>query len=864
MVKRPLLILPTPEPIAAPKGGGGSGNLRLPTKQSQVSTFGPFFNRLHQAFLEGTKAAMELRDDPSSLSPDRVIVFEIGGTITDFFKAVARVDGLEFMAEYESDFPPDENFAIKDTRKGKTGEVRTDKTIKGRFYLAMPDLRAFGELLSLWDRWGKGLPFDKGLAPFKHLFAQLHALLPWGPLDRIPEETVQFWQEELARTPGRPVRTEVELWFRQSPDARKRVTEDFYALVNATGGAVVHEVIIPEIAYHGALIDIPAGEIPYLIKRHGVQLVLADDVMFLRPQSLFIGPSEAETIEDASIAERSGSPSVGHPIAALLDGVPIQAHTLLVNRLILDDPDDLQSRALVSRRFHGTAMASLILHGDLNAQESPLDRPLYVRPLMSALQDQSEQTDRNRLLIDTIYRGVMRIKGSDWEEATAPTVFLVNLSMGDIRRPFTRIMSPIARLLDFLSEKYGILFLVSAGNVSTPLTIPGFADWAAFERAPLDIREKAVLQALNSAKHERSILSPAESLNALTIGAQHHDDVSPRRMPVHAVDPFGDHLLPNVSSALGLGYRRGVKPEIYLPGGREHIRMNQSGDGLVVSIAFPQRLYGLSAAAPDPTGQGRPGYVALSDGTSSATALATRAAHQIFDALMDSGSMLADMDPQFYAVVVKSLLVHRASWNDKADLLKDLCGPEDKRKYVERSENASRFLGFGVPDIKSAMECAANRATLVGYGILPPNHAHSYRIPLPPCLERVTDPRSLTVTIAWFSPIKPGYQKYRCVRLEAAPLFGPVEVLGVERLNQQPADAMVKRGTIFHEHFHGAKAVPFIDDGHLGLRVWCKEDAGGVDDSIRYGIAISIESESAIPIYDEIEQRLRVAPRPRR
>jgi len=29
---------------------------------------------------------------------------------------------------------------------------------------------------------------------------------------------------------------------------------------------------------------------------------------------------------------------------------------------LLDDPDDLQSRALVSRRIHGTAMASLILH----------------------------------------------------------------------------------------------------------------------------------------------------------------------------------------------------------------------------------------------------------------------------------------------------------------------------------------------------------------------------------------------------------------------------------------------------------------------------------------------------------------------
>lgn len=64
--------------------------------------------------------------------------------------------------------------------------------------------------------------------------------------------------------------------------------------------------------------------------------------------------------------------------------------------------------------------------------------------------------------------------------------------------------------------------------------------------------------------------------------------------------------------------------------------------------------------------------------------------------------------------------------------------------------------------------------------------------------------------------------------------------------------------------FSWSEAVPFIDDGHLGLTVWCKEDAGGVENAIRYGIAITIEAEAAIPIYNEIEQRLGVTPRPRR
>ena len=41
---------------------------------------------------------------------------------------------------------------------------------------------------------------------------------------------------------------------------------------------------------------------------------------------------------------------------------------------MVDDPADT--------RRHGTAMASLILHGDLAANERSLPKPLYVRPIL--------------------------------------------------------------------------------------------------------------------------------------------------------------------------------------------------------------------------------------------------------------------------------------------------------------------------------------------------------------------------------------------------------------------------------------------------------------------------------------------------
>ena len=862
MAERPLLVLPRPDLVAPPRRVGGGSKPHLPPKDTQVARFGPGFARLREFLTSRADHPIELRADPTSLAPDRVIVFEIAGSVDDFTRAVSRVPGFEFMAEYDTEKPPDDRFAEKDARKGREGQVRTDKQVTGRFYLAMPDVEALRQLVSMWERWQRGDPLGRGFAPFQHVFAQLRDLRPWGAKDRIPDETIAYWREEMARLPDRPVRTEVELWFFKNEVRRQQASQTLATLTTAAGGGIIHEAVIPEIAYHGVLIDIPAAELPALMERREVNIALADDVMFLRPQSLLLAPLETDAVEDGTLGGRQGQPSSNEPIAALLDGVPLQGHALLVNRLLLDDPDDLQSQALVSRRVHGTAMASLIIHGDLNAQEPPLERPLYVRPLMLAPAEGSERALGDRLLIDTVYRAVLRMKGSEGEEAAAPAVFLVNLSMGDVRRPFSGLISPLARLLDFLSARYGIMFLVSGGNVAAKLALTGFATWTDFEAADTNVRERAVLTALNDAKHERTILSPGESLNALTIGAQHYDNIRDRPRSYIALDPFDDDQLPNPSSALGLGFLGTIKPDIYLPGGREHLRMLGSGGHVEAGFSSPARLFGLNAAAPDASGQARLNQTALIDGTSSATALGTRAAHRVFDALMDreGGSLLADMPPEFYAVAVKALLVHRAQWNHKSRLLKEICGPADGRRWRECGENASRFLGFGIPNVAEILDCAPNRATLVGFGALRSAQAHNYRIPLPGSLERVTDPRALTVTIAWLSPMRPGYQSYRRVKLEAEP-SEPLVSLGVNRWAEQPPDDAVKKGTVFHERFFGEHAVLFIDDGHLALRVWCKDDAGDDIQATRYAIAVTIETETPIPVYTEIQQRLRVRPR---
>jgi hypothetical protein len=194
-----------------------------------------------------------------------------------------------------------------------------------------------------------------------------------------------------------------------------------------------------------------------------------------------------------------------------------------------------------------------------------------------------ERTPDNRLLVDVIHQAVRRIKAGDGDEpAAAPQVVVINLSLADEKRPFARIMSPLGRLLDYLSWRYSVLFLVSAGNITDRLRIEGYATWGAFEDATPEDREKAVFASLNAQKSQRTLLSPAEAMNALTIGAAHSGSAFNGAHPAGRIDPFTTDDVANIISAMGLGFKKVVKPELLFSGGRAPVTMVASGDQLEV------------------------------------------------------------------------------------------------------------------------------------------------------------------------------------------------------------------------------------------------------------------------------------------
>jgi len=241
--------------------------------------------------------------------------------------------------------------------------------------------------------------------------------------------------------------------------------------VTEAGGQCVSHAAIPEIDYHGVLVDLPANAVQITLRaiatNGDTKLLRSPDVKYFCSLGQIVLPRPVESQTDRF---RSQPLPAGDPIVALLDGLPLENHFALRDRLIIDDPDGFSERYDAAEQRHGTAMASLIVHGELDANEDVLQRPVYIRPIMYPRDPdldgkRLEWLPDDQLAIDLTHRALRRMLEGDGETpAVAPTIKAINLSVGDSSQLFDRELSPWARLLDWLAWKYRVLFVVSAGN----------------------------------------------------------------------------------------------------------------------------------------------------------------------------------------------------------------------------------------------------------------------------------------------------------------------------------------------------------------------------------------------------------------
>lgn len=850
----PLLIFPNRANTERQRLRGGGGRPLTPGIDRQRERVAPQLTSLRRAF---EAKRLQLQQAAPLENPELVLILEVVGTVGDFARAVGLVPGLEWLLELAEDqIPPDDDFHEED-------EAKRGNALSGRLYVLGSNQEALTQLMSLWNRYQQNpsASLDRGLAPFKHVFEQLRTIRPWDASDRVDDDMRAYWQEQVDG--GQDfIRFEIETWLFTSNAKNASARMEIDTLVRELGGRILSSALIEEIAYHGLLVELPADAVQAILTGEVPELLLSDRIMFFRPKAQSITGTAAE-LETTSTPSPL-TPTELPPVVALLDGLPLGNHTLLAGRLIIDDPDGWEAGYAATDRVHGTAMASLILHGELDSPGASLTRKLYARPIMRPdptdqfHSPRREQTPDDVLLIDLIHRAVKRIcEGDAGQAPAASSVRIINLSMGDSHRIFVRDMSPWARLLDWLSHRYSVLFVVSAGNDPSPLAL----DTPRHSLGGLtqQDREALAFTAMIRESAQRRLMAPAESINSLTIGGLHADAAPAIQIP-NRFDLFPSNGLSPLSR-VGHGYRRAIKPDVLMPGGRV-LHMEQligAPEATVVEVASLGSRPGHRTAVPPPPG-GDLSATSYCRGTSNAAALTSRAAAQIYEALEGLRAEFQDAPgPEYDAVLLKALLVHGASWGDYSAMLIDnrpdlQAIANGNRRGRAQKDFVTRWLGYGPLNVERAITCTEQYATLLGTGELAAEEAFEFSAPLPPSLAGTRAWRRVTVTLAWLSPIHPRHQAYRRARLWVSQ---PGAELRVRRRNSVDNNAAT-RGTVQHEILEGEDAVAYVDGDRFVCKVNCAADAGALTGKVRFALCVSLEVaiDAGIPIYQEIRERI--------
>lgn len=854
---RRLLAFGPPVASSIPTQPPGSRSVpprpRGPGAARQGARLTPRFQILQDALAAGRAVLTDVATDPD---PELVVVFDLVGSAENFARAVAKVPGLEFLAELEEDdAEPDEDFYLAK----QDGSI--DDAVPESLYMVMTNARAVTELITLFHRWeaDPSARFERGLNPLRDAFALLRDVRRWGPSDRVRETgLLREWQETVQLVGGAQsgVRVEVELWFRADATRRVAAQAAVASLIEAGGGTVVHTSVLEGIGYHAVLADLPHQAVEAVLADgpEAIELLTTDAVMFVVPAQPMTIPGLQ--LADTELPVLSGrAVTTGAPRVALLDGVPLTNHAALVDRLVVDDPDDVASRYTSGRRQHGTAMASLIAHGDLTQPGPPLPTRIYLRPIFEPhpASGHNETVIQRELLVDLVHRVFRRMfDGEGGRPPTAPSVRIVSLSVGDPARVFVRRLSPLAKLLDWLAHRYNLLILVSAGNHPIEATVP-----TAALSDPKVLQSVLLGDARGRALHRR-LLAPAEAVNVLTVGAV-HDDAWSGDLPDTVLSGI-EVGMPALYSAVGAGYRRAVKPEILMPGGRSLFQRPPAVGSDTVTLRpanIAARGPGMLVAAPGVAGE--PTATAYLHGTSNATALGSRAAHQIFDVLdgvLPEAGEFPFPDPQYHPVLAKTLLVHSASWGELRSRLSDALSldPGTARRDV------TQMVGYGPVDSDRVASATRTRVLLLGAGSIVRDQRHRFTLPLPPALASTAEWRRLTITLGWLSAINPRTQRHRMAKLSFQP---PRTELGVKRT--QATHYSVVRGTLQHEVLEGQAAVAFAAGEALTVDVDCRVGAGKLPSPVRYGLAVSLEMAATVRVdlHAQVQEQLQARARQR-
>lgn len=845
--EKPLLVFPEFVEADRERKKSGFRKIHLPDHESQKKRLIPVLQSLQSLIIQPS---------PDSITPEYSLVFETIGDPSSFLIAIRHLNKdsseIEFLLELpDGEIESFDDFYFEDNKGNKIA----NRQIPQKVFCVMANSKAIERMLSIWNSYSQdpSFKFPRGLTGLRDVFKHLRNIRRWNIHDRI-EETglIEKWKDDLELTSNNPVICEINLFYRNNKDRREESQKKVIDEILKMGGTIHKISCIPEIRYHALLLSIPRLSAEKILKfDESIQLLKIDSIMYVKPtgQAFIKNPTTSCSVD---VKTEESSHIHSNPIIALFDGLPQENHPLLKKYLLIDDPDNYTKDYIVNDRKHGTSMASLIVYGDMNNSSHTIDRRIYVRPIMKPYKTpsgSSEGVPDDILIVDYIHNAVRRLFEKEAGEV-APNIKVINLSICIRSEMFFYQVSPLARLLDWLSYKYKILFIISVGNHTQDIELD--MNTNQFRILPADDKNNEIIRALSRNIRNQRLLSPSESINSLSIGSLFKDN-SNSNPPNNRIYQPCDERCPSPYSAFGMGINKSVKPDMIFNGGKNFIIEDIVNTNKIHWRTTSNQPPGILSIYPSISLQNKFSY-SFTCGTSNSTALLSHEANRCFstlDNILDFSNNVALFN-KYSALLIKAMLVHSAQWGISSDIICQALGYRGRG-----SDDVHRWLGYGIPSFNYIHFCTSNNISLIGFGDLENDKAHRFHLPIPIDFHKKRISRELILTLAYFSPIAAQCQKYRISQVWAS-IENHKKIFPKRN---EISDRAALRGTVQHEIFSGENISSWDKNDYLDIKINCRDVIPNKHKhKINYAffVTLNINSRINIDLYQEIINKLHV------
>jgi hypothetical protein len=386
---------------------------------------------------------------------------------------------------------------------------------------------------------------------------------------------------------------------------------------------------------------------------------------------------------------------------------------LLRGGIIGDARSYIETEDVSDSSTHGTAVSGIAVYGDL--EESIRSKSFIAEFFILSGKILNENKEYNEKFIENQIDKAVR----EFHFEYGCKIF--NLSIGDQRRPYTGgKVASLTLTLDNLSHELGVLFIISAGNLSNQLIIDKLNMGLSYPKYLLE---------------NANILEPANSINSLTVGslAKYDQAQTAKKYPndpsyqaialAESISPF---------SRIGFGIGGSIKPDLVAYGGNlsiDHRSRSLNKNGLGVIGLHSKFLEG--------------NLFTEDIGTSYSAPYITHLAGRV-----------SSYSKDFSSTLIKALLVANAEPN--------LVKLEDSIS----KEDAFRFRGYGKVEEEFLFKSSEEVAILYATDFIQNDKNHFYEIPIPDeFFYGEKRKREITISLAYNSAVRNTRINYRATRI---------------------------------------------------------------------------------------------------